>query len=75
VRCCEGWRAVALKFKASESWVRWGKDKRSDQRELAPSRARNRTPEWLTLAAPSDPSAALPHPADRVAVNSLRFSD
>ena len=43
----EGTRAVALKFKVSESWVRRIKQERRELGKIAPSRARNRRPKWL----------------------------
>lgn len=46
----EGTRAVALRFKVSESWVRRIKQERREQGKLAPSRKRRRRKVWEPYA-------------------------
>lgn len=46
----EGTRAVALKFRVSESWVRRIKQERRELGKVEPSRVRRRTPKWAPLA-------------------------
>lgn len=46
----EGTRAVALKFRVSESWVRRIKQERRETGKIAPSRTRRRTPKWAAEA-------------------------
>jgi transposase len=47
----EGTRAVALRFKVSESWVRRIKQERREQGKLAPSTKRRRRKVWEPYAA------------------------
>lgn len=42
----EGTRAVALRFRCSESWVRRVKQERREQGKIAPATTRRRTPRW-----------------------------
>ena len=42
----EGTRAVALRFKCSESWVRRVKQERRELGKIAPLLTRRRTPQW-----------------------------
>jgi transposase len=42
----EGTRAVALRFRVSESWVRRVKQERREQGKTAPCTTRNRIPQW-----------------------------
>ena len=42
----EGTRAVALRFKCSESWVRRVKQERRELGKTAPLLTRRRTPQW-----------------------------
>jgi transposase len=46
----EGTRAVALRFKCSESWVRRVKQERREQGKIAPCTKRRRKPRWLAEA-------------------------
>jgi len=46
----EGTRAVALRFRVSESWVRRIKQERRESGKVAPSRTRRRTPTWVVYA-------------------------
>jgi transposase len=46
----EGTRAVALRFRVSESWVRRVKQERRELGKTAPSRTRRRTPKWVAYA-------------------------
>jgi transposase len=49
LRACdagEGTRAVATRFKVSESWVRRIKQERREQGKVAPLKTRKRTPKW-----------------------------
>jgi transposase len=46
----EGTRAVALRFRVSESWVRRVKQERREQGKIAPSRKRRRIPKWAAYA-------------------------
>lgn len=43
----EGTRAVALRFKCSESWVRRVKQERRELGKTAPLLTRRRTPKWM----------------------------
>jgi transposase len=45
----EGTRAVALRFKCSESWVRRVKQERRELGKTAPLLTRRRTPKWEPL--------------------------
>ena len=45
-----GTRAVALKFKVSESWVRRVKQERREHGKLGPATQRKRTPKWVAEA-------------------------
>lgn len=45
----EGTRAVALRFRCSESWVRRVKQQRRELGKLGPATTRQRTPKWLPL--------------------------
>jgi transposase len=47
----EGTRAVAVRFRVSESWVRRIKQERRESGKVAPCRTKRRTPKW---AAESD---------------------
>lgn len=42
----EGTRAVALRFKVSEAWVRRIKQQRRETGQVAPRKAKPRTPKW-----------------------------
>jgi transposase len=44
-------RAVALRFKVSESWVRRIKQQRRETGQVAPKTTRNRQPKWHAWAA------------------------
>jgi transposase len=46
----EGTRAVALRFRVSESWVRRVKQERRELGKVAPFRTRRRTPKWAAEA-------------------------
>ena len=46
----EGTRAVALRFRVSESWVRRIKQERRELGKVAPSRTKRRTPKWAAEA-------------------------
>ena len=43
-------RAVALRFKVSESWVRRIKQQRRETGQVAPKTTRNRQPKWQAWA-------------------------
>src|SRR5262245_64875161 len=43
-------RAVALRFKVSESWVRRIKQRRRETGQVAPKTTRNRQPKWRAWA-------------------------
>lgn len=47
----EGTRAVALRLKVSESWVRRVKQERREQGKLGPATKRRRVPAWAKRAA------------------------
>lgn len=46
----DGTRAVALRFRVSESWVRRIKQQRRESGKVAPARTRSRSPRWAPLA-------------------------
>lgn len=46
----EGTRAVALRFRVSESWVRRVKQEYRESGKVAPCRTRKRTPKWVAEA-------------------------
>ena len=49
-RSGEGTRAVALRFRVSESWVRRVKQEFQESGKTAPSRTRRRVPKWMAYA-------------------------
>lgn len=45
----DGTKAVALRFKVSESWVRRIKQQRRETGKIAPATTRKRTPKWRAI--------------------------